>query len=108
LEEIGRTEKIELSQEDLEQSFTQTLQELQYSGEFEQLSKKVPAQRLANAVAMEAANRLMNRRVFERLQKVATGTADAEPAEETAPSAAPESVPAEEPEQASDAKAETE
>ncbi|HEX2979529.1 MAG TPA: trigger factor [Anaerolineaceae bacterium] len=108
LEEIGRAEKIELSQEDLEQSFTQTLQELQYSGEFEQLSKKVPAQRLANAVAMEAANRLMNRRVFERLQKVATGTADAEPAEETAPSAAPESVPAEEPEQASDAKAETE
>ncbi len=76
LDEVARAEKIEIDNQSLEVSFNQTMAELQNSGGFEQLRKQVPPRNLANAIAMEAASRLMNRRVLERLKAIATGEAD--------------------------------
>ncbi len=73
LDEVARAEKIELDNQELESTFSETLAELQSSGDFENTRKKVGANRLANAVAMEAVSRLMNRRVLERLKAIATG-----------------------------------
>jgi len=73
LDEVARAEKIELDNQELETTFSETLAELQNSGDFENMRKKVGANRLANAVAMEAVSRLMNRRVLERLKAIATG-----------------------------------
>lgn len=87
LDQIARDEKIEISNQDLESSFSETFAELQNTEDFQQMQKKIPANRLANAVAMEAASRLMNRRVFARIKSIATGIPEAEPTKEetTAP-----------------------
>lgn len=80
LQEITKTEKIELNQADLQTSFNETLNDLSQTEDFQEMSKKMPKQQLSQAVAMEAANRLMNRRVFEVVKNFATGSADAQEA----------------------------
>jgi hypothetical protein len=57
--------------------------ELQQTLDFDKMRKKVPADRLANAIAMEAASRVMNRQVFDRLKQIATGQGNAPAEEET-------------------------
>jgi trigger factor len=76
LDQVSRAEKIELANDDLQASFQETLSELQNSGDFDQMRKKVGNERFANAIAMEAASRLMNRKVLERLKAIATGEAE--------------------------------
>ncbi len=76
LNEISKAEKIELTDEDMQASYTETLNEMAGSKEFEKLTKKKPQKELINAIAMEAASRAMNRRVFELLKKIASGEAE--------------------------------
>jgi trigger factor len=78
IEEIARQEEIKFKNDEFEESYTQTLAELQMTEDFENYRKKVSPDRLANAIAMEAASRLMNRRVFDRLKAIATGRGDEE------------------------------
>lgn len=86
LDEIARVENIQLGKEELELAFNQTAQEIISAPDFKELQKKTKPEQLANAIAMEAASRLLNRRVLERLKAIATGEAD-KPAEETAETA---------------------
>lgn len=89
-EQLAHEEKIQLEKEDLNQAFTQTIQELQMTSDFQKLQKKMAPKQLSNAIALEAANRLMNDKVLNRLKDIATGkaaeeakTAEKEPKPET-------------------------
>jgi len=86
LDEVARVENIQLGKEELEMAFHQTAQEITSAPDFKDLQKKTKPEQLANAIAMEAASRLLNRRVLERLKAIATGETD-KPAEETAETA---------------------
>ena len=73
MDEISHAEHLHLDQEEFTNVFSQTMSELQGTPDFNQMRKKVSSDRLANAVAMEAASRLMNHQVFERLKLIANG-----------------------------------
>ncbi len=75
LDEISRLEKIDVDNQSLDQEFNNTLVDLQMRGV--NLSKirggKQGQQKVAEAVALESANRLLTRRTLERLKAIATG-----------------------------------
>ncbi len=83
LEQLARGEKIEVDDSSLQNEFGQTLTELQYQGM--DLSKmrggKRSQQQMAEAIAMESANRLITRRTLERIKAIATGEYKPEEAE---------------------------
>ena len=78
LNEISKVEKIELSNEDLQASYSDTINEMAGTPDFQKLQKKKPQQELINAIAMEAASRAMNRRVYAVLKSIAIGEAEVE------------------------------
>jgi len=75
LDQLARDEKIEVDESSLQNEFGQTLTEMQYQGL--DLSKvgggKKGQQQVAEAIAMQSANRLMTRRTLERIKDIATG-----------------------------------
>jgi trigger factor len=71
--EISKKEKLTLSDEELEQSFNQTVNEMSTSYDMKQMRKNFTNERLSQAVAFEAANRAMNRKVLEHLRDIASG-----------------------------------
>ncbi|MDK1119275.1 MAG: trigger factor [Anaerolineae bacterium] len=77
LDQIALDEKIEVDEGSLETEFGQTLTEMQHQGL--DLSKVRGGQRgqkqVAEAIAMQSANRLMTRTVLERMKAIATGEA---------------------------------
>lgn len=74
-EELANQEKIKLEEKDLGQAYSQTIQELQMTADFQRLQRKMTPAKLSNAIALQAANRLMSDRVFDRLKAIATGQA---------------------------------
>ena len=78
LEQIAEEEKIELKQEDLEKVYRQTMYEYQTRDDFKKVKRELSPKKLANSVLMQAASRLMNRQVLDRIKKYANG----EPIEE--------------------------
>jgi trigger factor len=98
LDELVRREKIEVDNEALDAEFNQTLSALTMQGV--DLSKirggRQGQQRVAQAVAMESANRVLTRRALDMLKSIATG--EYVPPEERKKEAVPEeSAPAAEP-----------
>jgi trigger factor len=87
LDEISRREKIEVDNNSLDQEFNNTLVDLQMQGVNlgNVRGGKQGQQRVAEAVAMESANRLLTRRTLARLKSIATGEyrPEEKPAEET-------------------------
>ena len=81
LNEISKNEDLKLDEGLFESQYYQTLTEVQGQVDVEKLKKK-SNQRMANAIAMEAVNRTMNRQVLTRLKKIAGGVEDAPPASE--------------------------
>lgn len=83
LDQLARDEKIEVDESSLQNEFGQTLTELQYQGV--DLGKvrggKRGQQQVAEAIAMQSANRLMTRRTLERIKAIATGEYKPEEAE---------------------------
>jgi trigger factor len=75
LDEISRQEKIEVDDKTLDQEFNNTLTDLQMQGVNLNNIRggKQGQQRVAEAVAMESASRLLTRRTLERLKGIATG-----------------------------------
>jgi trigger factor len=71
--EISKTEKLELSDDELEKSFNQTINEMSSTYDMKRVRKNLSNERLSQAVAFEAANRAMNRKVLEHLRDIATG-----------------------------------
>ncbi len=81
LDEVSRQEKISVDNDALDQEFNSTLVDLQSQGL--NLSNirggRQGQQRVAEAVAMESATRLLTRRTLERLKAIATGEYRPEP-----------------------------
>jgi trigger factor len=75
LDEISRLEKIEVDNSALDEEFSNTLVDLQSQGVNLNSIRggKQGQQRVAEALAMESANRLLTRRTLERLRSIATG-----------------------------------
>ncbi len=77
MDEIAKTEKIEVSQEELRSSFQQTWGEYQGDSSFQKMTrgKAQPPKQIMNAVAMESANRAYVQQTLNRLKDIATGQA---------------------------------
>ena len=88
LDELARIEKIEVGNEELQNEFTQMISEMQYGTDPKKLQKELKSERFANALAMEAASRLLNRKVLDCLKDIATGKAAEKEAEKIAEPAA--------------------
>lgn len=75
LDEVVRKEKIKVDNEALDTEFNQTLNNLSMQGlDFGKIrGGKKGQQRVAQAVAMESANRVLTRRALEMLKTIATG-----------------------------------
>jgi trigger factor len=75
LDEISRQEKIEVDNGALDQEFNSTLLDLQTQGLNLNSIRggRQGQQRVAEALAMQSANRLLTRRTLERLRAIATG-----------------------------------
>ncbi|MBN1452982.1 MAG: trigger factor [Anaerolineales bacterium] len=75
LDQLARGEKIEVDDSALQNEFGQALTELQYQGmDFSKMrGGKKGQQQMAEAIAMESANRLITRRTLERIKAIATG-----------------------------------
>lgn len=73
LEEIRKAEKIELEKDELQKEYSKSFSEIQANTDIQKLRRQFTAKGLANRVLLQAANRLMNRRVEERLKEIATG-----------------------------------
>ena len=86
MDQLAREEKIEVNDEDLQNEFGQTMTEMQYQGlDFNKVKGgRQGQQKVAEAIAMQSANRLMTRRVLERIKAIATGEFKEEKEEEAA------------------------
>ena len=73
LEQITKAEKIELKQEELEQVYRQTMYEYQTRDDFNKIKRELSPKKLANSILMQAASRLMNRQVLDRIKQLANG-----------------------------------
>ena len=76
MDEVARVEKIEVDEQALEQEFNNTWATLAMSDpEFSKRTKggTRPTREMIDAVAMDSANRLIVRRVLEKLKAIATG-----------------------------------
>ncbi|HEX7555835.1 MAG TPA: trigger factor [Leptolinea sp.] len=82
--EISKTEKFELTDDELENSFNQTVNEISQSIDAKQIRKNFNDKKFSQAVAFEAANRAMNRKVLDYLRGLASGAPSAEKPEEKA------------------------
>jgi len=80
LNEVATLEKLELDQKELGTEITETVNEMEQSGEYKKARKNLSPQKLANAVAMDAASRLMNRNTLNRLKDIVTGKLESIPA----------------------------
>ncbi len=73
IDEIGRQEKIELDQKELQKEFTKTFMKMQSAPNFRGLQKEFTTKKLSNMVVMQAASRLMNQQTLNKLRSIATG-----------------------------------
>lgn len=75
LDQLAREEKIEVDESSLQNEFGQTLTELQYQGlDLNQVrGGKRGQQQMAEAIAMQSANRLITRQTLDRIKAIATG-----------------------------------
>lgn len=86
VDEIARAEKIELSNDELNAEFNNLAIQMQQQQDFKKLQRKFSNDSLANAIAVQAASRLMNQHVRERIKEIATGNAPSlEPKTEAVP-----------------------
>lgn len=76
LDELAKQEKVEIKNEDLQEEFKAMVSEMQYGSDVKKLQKQLKSAEFTNAVAMEAATRLLNRNLQDRLKDIATGKAE--------------------------------
>ena len=79
MDELARTEKIEIDNESLEAEFNNAWATLAMTDEeFAKRTKNgtKASREIVDAVAMDSANRLLTRRVLERMKSIATGQAE--------------------------------
>jgi trigger factor len=73
LDQVAREEKIQIANEELENAVKTTMMQLQNSPEFKKIKSEQGMRNLTNAVALQTAKELLNRRVQERIITIAKG-----------------------------------
>jgi FKBP-type peptidyl-prolyl cis-trans isomerase (trigger factor) len=76
MRELARVEKIELDTKQLEAEFNLTLSQLSQTGSLKQMRSKWSNEEIANMVALESSQNVLNRQVLIRLKAIATGHGD--------------------------------
>lgn len=76
MDEITRSEKIELDQKELQEEYAKSFMQMQAGPNFKQLQKQYTTQKLANLTVMQSASRLMNQKTLERIKAYANGEID--------------------------------
>lgn len=85
MQELAKVEEIKIANEDLQTEVTGMLSQMQQSADPKVIGKQLKNKNYVNALTMEAASRVMNRKVFERIKDIATGQAEAAVAETKKP-----------------------
>lgn len=75
MEQLAKSEDISLDKEELEKEVTMTFMQLQNDPKFSKVKGQDAIKNLTNAVTLDSASRLINRRVLERIKSIATGQA---------------------------------
>jgi hypothetical protein len=70
---------VELEKEELQKAYSESLLELQSNSDIKKLRKQITSKELANRVLLQAASRLINKRVELRLKDIVTGKTIQEP-----------------------------
>ena len=76
MRELARAEKIELDTKQLEAEFNLTLSQLSQTGNLKTMRSKWSNEEIANMVALELSQNVLNRQVLIRLKAIATGHGD--------------------------------
>lgn len=76
MDEITRSEKIELDQNELQEEYAKSFMQMQAGPNYKKLQKQYTTQKLANLTVMQSASRLMNQKTLERIKAYATGEMD--------------------------------
>ena len=76
IEEISRKEEIELDQAELQREYTRQFSQMRSASNFDQLRREFTTKKLSDALVMQSATRLMNRRTLERIKEIASGEAE--------------------------------
>jgi trigger factor len=76
MDEIARAEKLEIDPSKLEGAISETVRQMDASGEYQKARKNITQEKLADAVAIESASRLLNQQTLERIKQIATGQSE--------------------------------
>ncbi len=85
MQELAKVEEIKVGNEDMQNEVTGMLAQMQQSADPKVLDKQLKDKKYINALTMEAASRVMNRKVFERMRDIATGKSEESSVEEKKP-----------------------
>ncbi len=77
MQELAKVEEIKIANEDLQTEVTGMLTQMQQTTDPKAIGKQLKNKNYVNALTMEAASRVMNRKVFERIKDIATGKTEA-------------------------------
>jgi len=75
LDEIAKVEKLEVGNEELNTEFNNLFYAMQQQEDFKKMQRRMTNEKLANAIAMQAATRVLNQHVRDRIKEIATGNA---------------------------------
>lgn len=73
MQELAKVEEIKVGNEDLQNEVTGMLTQMQQGTDLKEIGKQLKNKNYVNALTMEAASRVINRKVFERMKDIATG-----------------------------------
>ena len=76
--QITKLEKIELTDDEMQTGYKEALNDLAQTQNLDKMLKKNSKDQIVNAIAMEGASRMMNRRTYAVIKSIATGTYAAE------------------------------
>ena len=85
MQELAKVEAIKIGNEEMQTEVTGMLAQMQQSADPKALDKQLKDKKYVNALTMEAASRVMNRKVFEHLRDIATGKIEESAVEESKP-----------------------
>lgn len=85
MQELAKVEAIKIGNEEMQTEVTGMLTQMQQSTDAKALDKQLKDKKYVNALTMEAASRVMNRKVFERIRDIATGKIEESAVEDSKP-----------------------
>lgn len=76
LEEFSKLEKVEIDQKELQKEYSRSFLQMQSSPNFKKLQKQMTTKKMADAMVMQAANRIIHQNSLDRLKEIANGEAE--------------------------------